>query len=363
MILFLNFAPIEFMGGAEKWMLTTAKKMSEKEKTLLVSVDPSISNIYGKLVLKREFSSRVERIDVPSKKITKHNLIPFTKGWKDVAGQFKEARIIYSRYELQELLIIFYFAGFAGLKKTILGVHSPLKYETPISFMDKFHNFVYEILNKNILTKVKKIHVLNVRDKNLLSDNLRLKNVVYIPNGIPEAKEVNARKNYQTLNVLFVGELSERKGVDILIDIAKKLPDHFYLTIAGDGPMASSIGKVAKKKKNVNYLGYLEKDKLSDIYEKNDVLLLPSRAESMPLTVLEALSHGLFIIDSDNITLGLGEDIEYSVKRFEADDYIAVLELINKTGDIPKRKIVSFFKNNFLDVKINRQLQSQIFNI
>ena len=34
MILFLNFAPIEFMGGAEKWMYETSQFINKKENLL-----------------------------------------------------------------------------------------------------------------------------------------------------------------------------------------------------------------------------------------------------------------------------------------------------------------------------------------
>lgn len=361
MILFLNFAPIEFMGGAERWMFNTAKKINKKEKSLLVSVDQSISNIYGKLVLKREFDARERKIDLPYIKITSQALIPFSSERKNIVNQFSNSRIIYARYELQELLLVFYFSGMKGIKKTILGIHSPLIYETPITRLDKIHNFVYGFLSKHVLKRVKKVHVLNQRDKEFLSNKLNLKNVVYIPNGVPEVKNIKL-KNSNKLNVLFVGELSERKGADILLEIAKKIPQNINLTIAGDGAMSKQFKSISRKS-NVNYLGYVDKNKLSKIYESNDIFLLPSRAESMPLAVLEALSHGLFIVDSSNIKLGLGDSIEYSVKRFEADDYIAVINLIFKTNSINKKKSINFFKRNFTERKIDQKLQSAIFNL
>lgn len=367
MILFLNFAPIEFMGGAEKWMLTTAKELNKKEKTEIISVGSSIANIYGSLVLKRKFDTRSSAINHPYSKIEIKSLIPFSKEWKKIHSKFKEAKLIYSRCEFQEMLLILYFSGTRGLKKTILGVHSPLIYKTPITFFDNLHNTLYSsFLNRLLLKNSFRVHVLNFRDKEYLTEKFKLNNVVYVPNGSSPATitDFKLSKEKENLNVIFIGELSTRKGADVLIDIAKSLPENISLTICGDGPMSESVRKIDKI--NVKYEGYVSKEKINTLFSEMDVLILPSRAESMPLSILEALSYGLLIVDSENITLDLDKNIEYSVEGFESKNYIKVLKLISqrkKGKKINKKEIKKYFLENFSQAKIDKRLHTEVFNI
>jgi len=60
MIVFLNFAPIEFMGGAEKFMLDMATEVNKKEKTILIDVSPKIANLYGQAILNRKFAAHIK---------------------------------------------------------------------------------------------------------------------------------------------------------------------------------------------------------------------------------------------------------------------------------------------------------------
>lgn len=361
MIIFLDFAPIEFMGGAEKWMIETARKINKKEKTHLVSVDSQLANIYGRLVLKRNFDSR-SNINYPQTKIDFKSLIFGSSDYKNIKKLFNNSRIIYSRYELPEILIIYYYSGISGIRKTVFGLHSPFIYKVPESIIQHLHNAVYtSYLSKLILSGSKKIHVLNKRDEVFLKENFSLNNVVRIPNGIPSVEIQNTSNDKNKLRVLFVGELSTRKGADIVLDIAANLPAGIDLTIVGDGPMEDEFRQISGFKSNVMYKGYMQT--MEDIYKNNDILILPSRAESMPLVILEALSYGLIIVDSSNISLDLDTDIEHSVGNLDYQDYIKTLEsLYEDRANIDKSKIVDFFKNNFLDKKIDAQLKEKIFN-
>src|ERR1039457_2235957 len=118
MILFLNFAPLNFGGGAERWMLDVSTAISKLEEVNLIDVHSSISNIYSRLVLKNPFKQRINinKKDHSSLKII--SFIPFTTKWKQTRTTLKNARIIYIRYELLETLIVLYFGGFSAIKNT-----------------------------------------------------------------------------------------------------------------------------------------------------------------------------------------------------------------------------------------------------
>lgn len=354
------------MGGAEKWMNDTAKMVDKKEKTILISVNPSIANIYGQIVLKRKYDRRAKNSDIHNHtSLTLESFIPFTKRWNDARKEFSNARLIYARYEILELSIILYFLGFKGLKKTIAGIHSPFIYGDPISFLNNFHNAVYKSnINLNFLKKMKKVHVLNIRDENYFKKN-NLKNVVYVPNGIDAPKNtINKMKtDKKTLYVISVGELSKRKGTDILIEIIKNAPSSIQFTIAGDGYMKKDIIELVKNSSNVKYVGHVKKYELEKLYENSDVLIIPSRAESMSLTVLEALSHGLTIVNSNYIRMNLDNNIEYSNKN--SNEYLNSLSQISKIklkNKLDKTMIANYFNRNYTKEHIYPILNTKLFN-
>jgi len=91
------------------------------------------------------------------------------------------------------------------------------------------------------------------------------------------------------LNVFFVGRLEEVKGVDIFIDIAKKVKSlrkavEFF--VIGDGSM-TKIVKTAQDNNEIVWLGRLNQGEISHYSEFMDILLITSRSESMPVVFWE----------------------------------------------------------------------------
>lgn len=370
MILFLNFIPIEFMGGTEKWMNNTAKTVQKYEEARVLSIHPHIANAYGMIVPKRKYDSRINESELHNHlSLNYQSFMPFTKKWKNTKNIFLKSRLIYTRYEILEFLIVMYFSGISGFKKTIAGVHSPFMYSDPISFFDKLHNVIYgSVLYKFMFRQIKRVHVLNRKDKKYLNAIFKLQNVVYVPNGVANPKVIrnqNANNNSQ-LRVLFVGELSMRKGVDVLIKIIKHAPKHIKFTIAGDGFFKKEMISLVKKYNNVEYQGYVGKRKLDQLYREHEVLILPSRAESMSLALLEAISYGLVIIDSKNIKLGLDKRVEFSCDNKNIKSYLITLKKLSnmkKLNKLNKIYIKTYFTKNFLSSTINQKLSKNIFEI
>src|ERR1035437_5781056 len=143
MIIFLNFTPFNFGGGAERWMIDVSSAVNKVESTYLVDVDSSISNIYGNLVLKRKYDKRLhietDRNATMHISLSFRSFIPFTFQWQQARTAFQKARLVYIRYELLETVILLYLGGFSTLKKTVAGIHSPFIYQNPITFLDYLH--------------------------------------------------------------------------------------------------------------------------------------------------------------------------------------------------------------------------------
>lgn len=97
---------------------------------------------------------------------------------------------------------------------------------------------------------------------------------------------------------LFVGRLVAGKGIEELLEAAKKTQDVTFLII-GDGPLKSEIIKLAGQK-NIKFIGKIDNNKLAVYYNAADVLIVPStHEEGFGRVILEALSCGLPVIASN----------------------------------------------------------------
>ena len=114
--------------------------------------------------------------------------------------------------------------------------------------------------------------------------------------------------------LLFSGKLSDRKGVDLLIDAARALPDtlrrRVVLVFVGQGERREALVATAclPPAVDVRFAGFQNQSALSRFYHAADLLVLPSRtAETWGLVVNEALHHGLPCVVSSRV--GCGPDL------------------------------------------------------
>lgn len=375
MILFLNFAPFNFAGGAERWMLDISDAVSNLEKVILIDVDPSIANIYGKFILKRQFDKRLTLHKSNSRKqhisLTFWSFIPFSSEWKMAKSVFAGARMVYMRYEFLEWFIILFFGGLAAYKKTVAGIHSPYLYSRPVSLLDRLHNFFYSLrLSRFFLSIMHKTHVNNSFDQNYFIQTSHLQNVVHVPNYLTlgNAKITpQTTSNNNLLHIAYVGELNLRKGADILIRTIGRSPKNFMFHIVGDGPMKKDIKKLMPLH-NVVYEGYLEKNELIKLYRNCDVLFIPSRAETFSLVCLEAMSYGLPIISSPQIRMGFPQYFQLINKNETAEGYLDFFNvLLNKKNKSElvnlKIRIADYIRENFARDVIIPKLFKYVFEI
>lgn len=97
---------------------------------------------------------------------------------------------------------------------------------------------------------------------------------------------------------LYVGRLSEEKGITTLLAAFKELS--FELKIAGDGPLKEQVLSTTQQFSNITYLGNLTNIEVTKVLQKTQALILPSVCyEGMPMTILEAFSTGTAAIASN----------------------------------------------------------------
>lgn len=135
----------------------------------------------------------------------------------------------------------------------------------------------------------------------------------WIPNGVDTARFVPAGDNGKSdanrkvpePTVLFVGGLTERKGVLDLVEACRLLRGrgipHRLLLVGGrpnEGLEAYDQVKAALPVW-VEVAGPTEPAEMPSVYQSADIFCLPSWWEAMPLTVLEAMACGLAVVASD----------------------------------------------------------------
>jgi len=116
--------------------------------------------------------------------------------------------------------------------------------------------------------------------------------------------------------LLFVGSLLKVKNVDGLVRAFSNSKPHFKLVIIGEGPERPKIEKLVKRlgfEDRVILLGQKPHRETLSIMKSCDVLVLPSKSEVFPNTVIEALAlrkpviatrvGGIPEIESENLYL------------------------------------------------------------
>lgn len=108
-----------------------------------------------------------------------------------------------------------------------------------------------------------------------------------------------------TMRLLFAGRLLEWKGVDLALHVVRQLRERgqaAYLTIVGDGPARTSLGRLAAELRVedlVRWVKWIPQEQLHEHYCRHDALLFPSLRDSGGMVVLEALAHGLPVVCTD----------------------------------------------------------------
>jgi len=102
----------------------------------------------------------------------------------------------------------------------------------------------------------------------------------------------------RTDGFLFIGRLTEEKGLSILLEAFAGT--EFRLQIVGDGPLRNEVMRAVRTSPNITYLGALERAAIDPLLTSCTALIFPSTwYEGMPMTLLEAFAAGTPVIASN----------------------------------------------------------------
>lgn len=157
---------------------------------------------------------------------------------------------------------------------------------------------------------------------------------VILPNAVPGPTEVPDRTKISG-NILFTGRLGKRKGIPELLDAVRELPEleKWSLTLAGDVTDDEVQDMLEKAPARVTSLGWLSQAQLREVLSSSSIFVLPSHAEGLPLSLLDAMAWGLAPIVTEVGSIGDvvvdGEDSLLIEAGSVASIRTALLELIS----------------------------------
>ncbi len=158
---------------------------------------------------------------------------------------------------------------------------------------------------RSMFRKSETVLVLGARDQERLTALLRLPKdqIAVLHNGVPDPQPdpARARPPGAPCHLLFLGDLSVRKGVpELLRALASPAMAGapWRATLAGGGAVedyrrdAAALG-IAHR---IAFPGWLDQAGVRALCADADVVVLPSHAEGMAMAVLEGLSHGIAVV-------------------------------------------------------------------
>ncbi|MDY3959068.1 glycosyltransferase family 4 protein [Romboutsia timonensis] len=198
----------------------------------------------------------------------------------------------------------------------------------------------------------------------------------------------NEAENNKEIEIGYVGNLLEWKGIDILIDsfniYLKEYNESAILTIVGDGPGKLNIIKKIKNygiEKNINFVGKVNRIETIDLYKRFNTFVFPSLHDSGGMVVLEAMACSVPVIvlnlggPGNNVKYGCGvkvdftnyenviNEIAFNINKLNSDSGFRNEIIYNSQKHIRKflwNKKVNDIEKIYIEVINNKKLSKHI---
>ncbi|MBE6606231.1 MAG: glycosyltransferase family 4 protein [Ruminococcaceae bacterium] len=194
--------------------------------------------------------------------------------------------------------------------------------------------------------------------------SLLKKDVLSEPISLPEKNEIRKELNITEDKVIIsVGQFIHRKGFDVLLKAASQISDMYGVYIVGGVPTDEYLSEKERLNlKNVNFIGFKEKNDLMKYFKAADVFLLPTREDIWGLVINEAMANGLPVITTRRCNAGL-ELISDGVNGYLVDvgDEKGLAEAINKVLDVVddsmQKASLSVIENYTIESMVERHME------
>jgi glycosyltransferase involved in cell wall biosynthesis len=175
------------------------------------------------------------------------------------------------------------------------------------SEFDVFHRRLPAAVRRNVNRTLQRANVfitLSTQWRNFYVEECEVSpsQVVVLPNPVRVPAEVPERRSRERVQFLHLGRLGSRKGGFDLVNAFAELPEGLRararLVMAGDGDIDGMRRLAAPLGEQVQVHSWIDSRQRDQLLRESDVFALPSRAEGVPMALLEAMAHGLPAITS-----------------------------------------------------------------
>jgi glycosyltransferase involved in cell wall biosynthesis len=160
-----------------------------------------------------------------------------------------------------------------------------------------------------------------------------------VHNGVSEKEFESVKTRADATDLVFMGEFRPVKGIDVLIDAIAKLNRHgrhVTATLVGDGPERDSLHAQVERLGLASVVRFQPPMPAREAQTLGRIMVIPSRAESLPYVVLEAAAAGMPLITTK--VGGIPEIYGPLTDRLVApQDVGALAEVIRESLDRPEQ--------------------------
>lgn len=228
----------------------------------------------------------------------------FLRGIFDNISAIKKQNIdIFYIHTIEAFLPIYIF--FRSKKRVLFSHGNFLSILNYLRFGSKipFFKIAFKGYIKFCLRKSNQIYVLDEFTRNQYSKYTSIENIHLVNNSIDLSLYNNSvyHKYKNEYNLIFVGRLSENKGIDNIIRSLLYIEKfNVSLKIVGAGEeldyLKRLVNENSKLKENVEFVGKKTGNDLINIYSNSDMLIMNSKTEGTPMVILEAMASGIPIV-------------------------------------------------------------------
>jgi glycosyltransferase involved in cell wall biosynthesis len=313
--------PLTQGGGAEKYFIELAKNLRKNRiEADIITMDSKFFFRFAKLLYLFAYRKWFRHIDISGRETEENIKANLGKAnwlradFRNLAKILGNYDLVYSKNEIVDLILL-KLNFYKNLPPVVVGVHTPLFFPNPKTFITKIHNFLYlGFFYRRLLRGVKCLHVSNSSAKELVDKNFQIKNqLIFYPFSASEIVETS--QNFVSalffdrdkFNIVFTGRLSEQKGIGALANIVSKLAkkhdiaEKIRVNIfgSGDAKHENIVRELANRHSFVKYFGHVENKFIPNILSRHDLFISTSSWETLPYNILEAQALGLPAIAFD----------------------------------------------------------------
>ncbi|MCA9470427.1 MAG: glycosyltransferase [Nitrospirales bacterium] len=179
--------------------------------------------------------------------------------------------------------------------------------------------------------------------KRFVAGGLEENKIVVKPNFVaPDPGTGTGGGNY----ALYVGRLSQEKGIEMMLESWQKLQGQLCLKIVGEGTLSPVVKKATECIPSVEHLGYQSHENVLHLMKEALFLVFPSECyENFPLTIAEAYAVGLPVVACNNGSMSSLVIDGQTGLHFElgnTDDFLKKITwILENPGELRKMRILA----------------------